>query len=335
MAVRIDTIDPGSARDLADAAAIETTFWREVLGPDEPEFPASAIVHEYLRPTRDDIDATGLLARDGDRAVGLAITDIRHGQGNEHLTYVPDLYVVPDARRRGTGRLLLDEVVRISRAAGRTLIMSGFAGTSDEGRAFTEAMGGGFANVERQNRVRTADLDRSLLDGWVADAATRSAGYSLLSWDDGVPDEHVEAFVALQNTMNDAPRSESLSEFLFTVDKLRRSEAERAVDDRKQWLVVARHDASGELAGYTELVSGRHRPWLIEQGDTAVAAAHRGHALGRWLKATNALRVLDERPEVQVIETWNDGTNQWMLAINDAMGFRCVAEWHDAELQLS
>ena len=332
MTIRIDTIDPTATADLADAAAIITAYWREVLGPDEPEYPATAIVHEYLRPTRDDIDGRALLARDDrtGRAVGVAVTDMRTGQGNEHLTYVPELYVLPDHRRQGVGRRLLDEVVSISRAAGRTLVMGAHPGSSEAGRAFAAAVGAAPSNAERQNRVRTADLDRALLESWLEPAA----GYSLLSWDGGVPDEHVDAFVALQNTMNDAPRSDALEEFRFTVDKLRKSEAERALDGRHQWLVVARHDATGELAGYTELVHGRHRPWLVDQGDTAVAAAHRGHGLGRLLKATNALRVLDERPDAVAIETWNDGSNRWMLAINEAMGFRCVAEWHDTELPI-
>jgi len=333
MAFRIDTISPTDERQLAEAAALETAFTREVLGPDEPEFPPAAFVHEYLRPTRDDIDATGLLLRDeaGGEAIGLALVDIRTGSGNEHLCWVPDLYVLPSARRRGAGRALLDAVLDIVRAAGRSLVLSGYAGNSDDGRAFSAAIGATGSNVERQNRVRTADLDRALLESWLAPAP----GYSLLSWSDGVPDEHLDAFVRLQTTMNDAPRPESVGESLYSGDKIRRAEAERALDGRTQWMVVVRHDESGELAGYTELMFGRHRPWLIEQGDTAVAAAHRGHGLGRLLKATNALRILEEKPEATVIETWNDGSNRWMLAINDAMGFRCVAEWHDAELQLS
>ena len=334
MAFRIGSISPTDERDLADAAALETAFLREVLGADEPEFPPAAIVHEYLRPTRPDIDARCFVARDEDtgEAVGFALVDIRTGAGNEHMAWVPDLYVLPSHRRQGIGRQLLDELLAIVREAGRTLVIGGHAGTSDDGRAFAAAIGAGGSNVERQNRVRTADLDRALLESWTT---SPSPGYSLLTWSDGIPEEHLDAFVRLHETMNDAPRPESVGPSVYSGEKIRASEAERKLDGRTQWLVVARHDESGELAGYTEVVFGRHRPWLIEQGDTAVAAVHRGHGLGRLLKATNALRILDEKPEATVIETWNDGSNQWMLAINDAMGFRPVAEWHDAELDLS
>lgn len=45
-------------------------------------------------------------------------------------------------------------------------------------------------------------------------------------------------------------------------------------------------------------------------------------ALGRWLKAVNALRLLDERTAVEFIHTRNAGSNGAMLGINVAMGFR-------------
>lgn len=331
MTIRIDSIDHASERDLADAGDLLTAYWREVLGADEPSYPASAVVHQYLRPTRDDIDGRGYLARTSEgRAVGVAVLDMRTGHGNEHLCHVPELYVLPAHRRAGVGRTLLDEIVRAARSTGRTLVVGAHAAGSEDGRSFAAAIGATPGHVERQNRVRTADLDRALLESWLVPAP----GYSLVAWDDRVPEEHLDAFVRLQNTMNDAPRSDALEAFVFTREKLRRSEAERAIDGRRQWLLVARQDETGELAGYTELMFGIHRPWLVDQGDTAVAAGHRGHGLGRLLKATNALRLLDEAPEVEVIETWNDGSNRWMLAINDDMGFRPVAQWHEAELQL-
>ena len=55
-----------------------------------------------------------------------------------------------------------------------------------------------------------------------------------------------------------------------------------------------------------------------------VAGASQGEGLGRLLKATNALRLLDERPEVRSIITWNAFSNAPMLGINIAMGFEIV-----------
>jgi len=76
------------------------------------------------------------------------------------------------------------------------------------------------------------------------------------------------------------------------------------------------------------------RPWMAFQWDTGVDPKHCDLGLGRWLKATNALRLLEEAPQVEEIETWNASSNASMLGINDEMGFRPVAEWQSWEMPI-
>ena len=78
----------------------------------------------------------------------------------------------------------------------------------------------------------------------------------------------------------------------------------------------------GEPAGVSQLMASRLRPYVGRQGDTGVLSAHRGHALGRWLKAENLRRALTHQPGIEVIETYNAESNPHMLAINVEMGFR-------------
>ena len=96
-------------------------------------------------------------------------------------------------------------------------------------------------------------------------------------------------------------------------------------------MIVARHDASGDYAGLTELFfDDPARPERCFQGNTGVDPAHRDKGLGRWLKGANALRLLEEKPEVEWIDTWNQDQNRPMLNINEAMGFRphrMYTEW--------
>lgn len=333
VSIRIDVVDPSSERDLAQAAGLATAYWREVLGPDEPE-TLSAEVYDGLHVDRDDISSTLLLARDGDDAVGMGSIDVRQGMGNEHMAWVEDLFVLEPHRRRGIGSALFDEVVSRAREAGRTLVLCGFDEGNVGGAAFAAHVGAETGHAERQNRALTADLDRSMLEKWVLDAEAAAPGYSLVAFDDRCPDDLLDAVTRLAVVMNDAPRTDKLEDFVHTAQHVRDGEAELAAAGTSFWYVAARHDASGELAGYTQLYYNPRKPWLADQGDTGVISAHRGHGLGRWLKAVNALRLLDERPEVRVIETWNDGSNKWMLAINDAMGFKPVATWIETELQL-
>ena len=79
---------------------------------------------------------------------------------------------------------------------------------------------------------------------------------------------------------------------------------------------------TGEPAGLSSLSVASDRPEIGHQDDTGVLAAHRGHGIGRWLKAANFRNALAGTPELQAIETYNAESNPWMLDINVAMGFR-------------
>lgn len=94
-------------------------------------------------------------------------------------------------------------------------------------------------------------------------------------------------------------------------------------------------DATGRFVGYTELSISHHRPWWARQGDTGADARHRRRGIGRWLKAHTALRLLRERPEVELIETWNAVGNTPMLAINRAIGLTPAGRWQQWELPVA
>ena len=68
------------------------------------------------------------------------------------------------------------------------------------------------------------------------------------------------------------------------------------------------------------------RPAVAAQADTSVVAGHRGHRLGLRMKLAMIDWLRDERPEVEVVDTWNAAGNAPMIAINDALGCTVVAE---------
>jgi GNAT superfamily N-acetyltransferase len=162
-----------------------------------------------------------------------------------------------------------------------------------------------------------------MLEEWVARAKERASEYSLIGFDDVCPEEWLEQYVAVNDVMNTAPLERlDMEDFHLTPERVREKEARRARTHRHAWTLIARHEPTGYFAGFTEVGFADWMGDLMWQGDTGVDPAHRDKGLGRWLKAAMALRVLDERPEVSRIDTWNAGSNRPMLAINVAMGFR-------------
>jgi GNAT superfamily N-acetyltransferase len=198
------------------------------------------------------------------------------------------------------------------------------------GEPFLRAVGAELRMVERRSRCLTAGIERTLVETWVRRAKERAAGYSLLAWDGPCPDALIEDFAALKHVMNTAPlEGLDLDDFRFTAARWREVESVLLARGDQWWTVCARHDDSGELAGFTEIAFPCHWPSQAWQEDTGVWPKHRNRGLGRWLKAVMALRVLDERPAVERIETWNAGSNEAMLGINVAMGFAPVENWGD------
>src|SRR5207247_7329511 len=83
-----------------------------------------------------------------------------------------------------------------------------------------------------------------------------------------------------------------------------------------------RHVGTGEWAGFHSVEWDPSQPAIVFVDSTGVRPEHRGHALGKWLKAAMTLRIMDERPQVTEIRTGNADSNDAMLGINRAMGYK-------------
>jgi hypothetical protein len=64
------------------------------------------------------------------------------------------------------------------------------------------------------------------------------------------------------------------------------------------------------------------QPESVWVPNTVVAREHRGHRLGRWMKADVTLRVLKTLPAAKRMETKNADSNAPMLRLNDELGYR-------------
>ena len=121
---------------------------------------------------------------------------------------------------------------------------------------------------------------------------------------------------------------------VFDLRRLQDIETARERKGHRSYRLVARHRESGEIGGHTQVVISPHRPRLGMQADTAVSRAHRGHRLGLLLKIEMMRWLAEAEPQLEVLETWNNADNRFMISVNERLGYRLSATYATYELNL-
>jgi GNAT superfamily N-acetyltransferase len=307
---------------VAERVVFANTMKDEIL-PGDPDATVEQTI-AALRSSPSRIRRWAFRARDADGAlVGSAVTNIDPDNDDNPDVLWVNVMVLDEHRRRGVGTRLFAELVAVAEQEGRTRIVGHTAEGIPAGAAFAAATGA----VERQavhlNHLPLAEVDRAMLERWVAEAATRAADYELIGWDGPVPDDDMARWLDLVLVMNSAPRDDlALNDFTITAEEVREHEQVAAAAGYEAWTLVVRHRETGEWAGFHDVAYDADQPQFVYVDSTGVRPDHRGHALGKWLKAAMTLRILDERPDVTHVRTGNADSNDAMLGINKAMGYR-------------
>ena len=244
------------------------------------------------------------------------------------------LRVAPDRRRAGIGTALLRHCEDRALLAGRTTLR-GEAWDGTSGEAFAKAVGArpGIADVQRT--LYLTDEVRGRLPALRQEAAGHAAGYSLLSWVGPTPEDHLEQVAAVHAAMADAPRDAGVEPSVWDAARIQRLERLAVEHGITHYTVVARHDATGELAALTQTLTDTGVSKFAFQQVTAVRSEHRGHRLGLLVKVAMLDLLAEAVPDVDRITTDNAGSNEHMIAINARLGFEISGVTRDWELDLT
>lgn len=306
-------------------------------GTDELSFTATEVHPGWL------VQSSGprqlFVARADGQVVGRAVAETQ-AEGGMDCAWLT-VEVRPRWQERGIGRALADCLESFALADGRTTWY--VYAVSPDGPGSRVAAPTGFGSIPHDNREVQFLLHRGYrleqvvrgsrlaLPGASAHIstllaeATQAAGphYRVQGWAGPTPERWLEDIALLYTRMSTDAPSAGLEEpeDVWTVARLIEHEHAEWHSPRVALTAAIEHRPTGTLVGFSVLSVPQETTRSVAQEDTLVLREHRGHRLGRLVKAANLAALTERYPGRPSVTTFNAEENLPMLAVNEAIGF--------------
>ena len=284
--------------------------------PDEPPLVVEAMA-TGMGLEIDDERCLLLLARKDGLLVGrgrLTYDLVQNtDKGHLHVT------VRPQERRQGLGTTLVARLAQEALNLSRTMYSTATSSRSPDGETFAASLGARASLPMVISELMLGALDHAQLQAWVTRPANdpyRLHRFTL------VPDHELGRVAAVFGVMNTAPRGDlEYDDWVISPDMVASWQQAQLTTGWQRLLYTVEHLPTAEFVAFSEVGWHPQRAALIDQQGTAVRADHRGHGLGKWVKAAILLDLPGHNPEGRKIYTGNANENAAMLGINRALGY--------------
>lgn len=296
--------------------------------PDDPLWE-NGMIREYLSEVMP-----------GERRIAWVIQDepSTSGQpgriiGHVHVLLLGDIGVVevlvhPSVRRRGLGRRLIATAARRTYQEGfRSIGVEVVGDTPAVG--FFEALGFTREYVEIRSVLRLSTVDWDALAEMSRGIAP---GYRLEFFPGGPPEDLLEAYAMTKAEARVDDGDLDLRPSSCDPQRLRDSLNCLHRRGMKPYIVTAIDEATGAVAGLTEVVVPAQHPTRADQYDTIIVPAHNSYGLARAIKARMLLELRQRQPNVREVQTWHATDREQLQQVNKELGFQADREWREYEV---
>jgi mycothiol synthase len=252
--------------------------------------------------------------------VALSNMQVTDDGTNSHLLRLT-VMVAGEHRRLGIGTEMVRIAAEHAREQNRHTISGDVHSTVPAGGRFANALGAHSTMEFNENVVSIDALDRELLNTWTESGQQRAIGYSVSIFEGPYPDEILDGMAHLYHVLErDQPAPEGWEPAVWTGERVNKFIAHFL--EQADALTAIAFDRAGTPAGMSQLIRRKSSPetWLVTT--TMVDPSHRGMALGKWVKGAVNLAAMELWDGGEFQETGNADSNEAMLGINRAMGFR-------------